>query len=66
MKTEQSDREEQDASIGNLINEEFNRLNNMLFSEKGSRQETEEAFLDMLRTTINKMKVELENEKKER
>lgn len=35
-------------------------------NEKKAREETEEAFLDMLRSVINKMKIELENEKKER
>jgi hypothetical protein len=35
-------------------------------NEKKAREETEEAFLDMLRSIINKIKTELENEKRER
>jgi hypothetical protein len=35
-------------------------------NEKGAREETEEAFLDMLRSIINKIKTELENERRER
>jgi GTPase SAR1 family protein len=35
-------------------------------NEKKAREETEEAFLDMLRSIINKIKTELENERRER
>jgi len=38
----------------------------LLANEKKTREETEEAFLDMLRSVINKVKNELESEKKER
>jgi hypothetical protein len=38
----------------------------MMGNEKKAREETEEAFLDMLRSIINKIKTELENEKRER
>jgi hypothetical protein len=35
-------------------------------NEKKAREETEEAFLDMLRSIINKIKTELDNERRER
>ena len=39
---------------------------NMISSEKNAREETEEAFLDMIKSIINKVKSEMENEKKMR
>ena len=42
------------------------RLYHLFNNEKQAREETEEAFLDMLRSVINKIKVELDNEKKDR
>jgi len=42
------------------------RLYMLISNEKKSREETEEAFLDMLRSIINKIKTELESERKER
>lgn len=44
----------------------INRLYMLLSNEKKAREETEEAFLDMLRSIINKIKTELENERRER
>jgi hypothetical protein len=38
----------------------------LMSNEKKAREETEEAFLDMLRSIINKIKTELENERRER
>ena len=38
----------------------------LLSNEKKAREETEEAFLDMLRSIINKIKTEMENERRER
>ena len=38
----------------------------MIKNEKKTREETEEAFLDMLRSIINKIKEECEIEKKNR
>ena len=35
-------------------------------NEKRAREETEEAFLDMLRSIINKIKTEMENERRDR
>ncbi len=66
LKSESGERDEEDININKRINEEFNRLFQIINNEKKAREETEEAFLDMLRSVINKMKIELENEKKER
>ena len=38
----------------------------LLSNEKRAREETEEAFLDMLRSIINKIKTEMESERRER
>lgn len=38
----------------------------MILNEKKAKEETEEAFLDMLRSVINKIKSELDNERIER
>ena len=37
-----------------MIDDEFNKLMNMISSEKNARKETEEAFLDMIKSIINK------------
>ena len=66
MKNEQSDREEGDSTLNKMIDDEFSKLNSLVSSEKQAREETEEAFLDMLRSIINKIKSELENEKKDK
>ena len=66
MKSEQSERDEEDQNIEKKMNDEFNKINNLVNNEKKAREETEEAFLDMLKSVINKMKIELENEKKDR
>jgi hypothetical protein len=66
MKNEQTEREEGDNHINKSVIDEFTKLYLLLSNEKKAREETEEAFLDMLRSIINKIKTELENEKKER
>ena len=38
----------------------------LVSNERKAREETEEAFLDMLRSIINKIKTEMENERRER
>ena len=38
----------------------------MMNGEKKSREDTEEAILEMLRVMITRMKADIENEKKER
>ena len=66
MKNEQNEREEGDNHINKSVIDEFTKLYMLLSNEKKGREETEEAFLDMLRSIINKIKTELENEKRER
>lgn len=41
-------------------------MQNQIQSEKKSREETEEAILEMLRIMITRMKSDIENERKER
>ena len=50
----------------NKIDEEVERLTEIINNEKKAREETEEAILEMLRDMVNKIKVEIENEKKDR
>lgn len=66
LKFEQGEREENDSNILKKANEEFIRLQNLVGSEKKSREDTEEAILEMLRIMITKMKNDIEGEKKER
>ena len=49
-----------------LIDTEMDKIINVIKNEKQTREETEEAFLDMLRSIINKIKEECEIEKKNR
>ena len=49
-----------------LIDNEMEKIINVIKNEKQTREETEEAFLDMLRSIINKIKEECEIEKKNR
>ena len=49
-----------------LIDNEVEKIINVIKNEKQTREETEEAFLDMLRSIINKIKEECEIEKKNR
>ena len=49
-----------------LIDNEMEKIVNVIKNEKQTREETEEAFLDMLRSIINKIKEECEIEKKNR
>ena len=48
------------------IDEEVERLSELISIEKKGREETEEAILEMLKDMVNKIKVEIENEKKDR
>ena len=54
MKSEQSERDEEDQNIEKKMNDEFNKINNLVNNEKKAREETEEAFLDMLKSVINR------------
>ncbi len=66
LKDEQTDMIENDNTLNNRINDETQKLINLVMTEKKSREETEEALLEMLKAMINAMKTQLENEKKER
>jgi hypothetical protein len=66
LKEEQSEMLQNDNSITNRVNEETQRLINLVMNEKRAREETEDALLEMLKAMINAMKVQLENEKRER
>ena len=48
------------------INEESQKLVDLIQSEKKAREETEESILELLRDMVNRIKTELESEKKER
>ena len=66
MKDEQVEMIENDGELINRINDETQKLLNFVMIEKKTREETEEALLEMLKAMINAMKTQLENEKKER
>merc|ERR1712032_277788 len=66
LKDEQNDMIENDNILNNRINEETQSLINLVLTEKKSREETEEALLEMLKAMINAMKTQLETEKRER
>ena len=48
------------------INEESQKLVEVIQTEKKSREDTEESILELLRDMVNRIKSELESEKKER
>jgi len=48
------------------VEEESERLGELVSNEKKAREETEEAILEMLKDMVNKIKVEIENEKRDR
>jgi glutamyl-tRNA reductase len=66
LKEEQTDMVDNDNEISIRINDETQRLVNLVMGEKKAREETEEALLEMLKAMINAMKNQLENERRER
>lgn len=46
------------------MNEELSKLNQLLVQEKVNRQESEQAIFDMLKDVVNRIKTEVDNEKK--
>jgi len=66
LKEEQNEMIEMDNMLNKKINDEMNRLVQVVMGEKKSREETEEALLEMLKAMINAMKNQLEAERKER
>jgi hypothetical protein len=66
MKEEQEEMIENDNQIGRKIDDEAQNLMSLVSLEKKSREETEEALLEMLKSMINAMKTQLDNERQER
>jgi hypothetical protein len=66
MKEEQEEMIENDNQIARKIDEEAQNLMSLVNLEKKSREETEEALLEMLKSMINAMKTQLDNERQER
>jgi hypothetical protein len=66
LKEENNEMNENDSAVQNKIIEEAQKLLHIVNTEKKAREETEDALLEMLKAMINAMKVQLENEKKER
>jgi hypothetical protein len=66
LKDEQTEMIDSDNTISVKLNEETQGLINLVMGEKRSREETEEAMLEMLKAMINAMKTQLENERRER
>ena len=66
LKEENNEMNENDSAVQNKIIEEAQKLMHIVNTEKKAREETEDALLEMLKAMINAMKVQLENEKKER
>jgi hypothetical protein len=66
LKEEQTEMIDSDNTISMRVNEETQKLLNLVMGEKRAREETEEALLEMLKAMINAMKTQLENERRER
>ena len=66
LREEQNEMIENDNEIAKRIDEESQRLINLVINEKKAREETEEALLEMLKSMINAMKTQLDNERQER
>ena len=66
LKEEQDEMIENDNQIARKVDEEAQNLVSLVNLEKKSREETEEALLEMLKSMINAMKTQLDNERQER
>ena len=68
VKFEQGEREQNDDAISKKILEEISKLQSICNEDKKTktREETEEAILEMLRIMITKMKADVEGERKDR
>ena len=66
LRDEQNEMIENDTNMINRINDETQKLFQFVTNEKKSRDETEQALMEMLKAMINAMKSQLENEKKQR
>jgi len=63
-KEEQNEMVEMDNMLNKKIADESQRLVSTVMNEKKSREETEEALLEMLKAMINAMKNQLEAERR--
>ena len=60
------EREEMDANITRKMNEELSKLGQAVQQERYQRQESEQAIFDMLKDVVNRIKSEIDGEKKNR
>ena len=63
---EQSEREDNDNNNLIRLNEEIQKINNFIQSEKKGREETQEGILEMIKIMNDRMKNDIQLEKKER
>jgi len=66
LREEQNEMIDSDNNMINRINDETHKLFEFVKNERKSRDETEQALMEMLKAMINAMKTQLENEKKNR
>ena len=55
-----------DSNITKKMNEELAKLNQLVVQEKQNRQESEQAVFDMLKDVVNRIKSEIDQERKNR
>ena len=55
-----------DANITRKMNEELSKLGQAVQQERYQRQESEQAIFDMLKDVVNRIKSEIDGEKKNR
>jgi hypothetical protein len=66
IRNESNERDEMDQNIMRKTTEELLRLNNSHLLEKKTREESEQAIFDMLRDVVNRVKSEIDFERKNR
>lgn len=60
------ERKENEAQVKNKIEEKVECLTDIIIKQRKAREKTEEAILEMLKDIMNKIKVDIKNEKKDR
>ena len=55
-----------DSSIFRKTNEEIEKLSSVIQAEKKTREESEQSIYEMLRDVVNRVKAEIDAERKER
>ena len=63
---EKNIRYENDNEINERINQEINKMENIIQKEKKTREESEQKIMDIFKNSSNKNKLDLKREKKER